>query len=199
MLSAPSLNFLSHRFHHPLIHRLSARLLACQFLCSSYFCVTAPTKVERIGVRGGGAGGSLGTRSSQDSHPAPLSAPLVQIKVSAEEKHKSKVKFSLRVNSASSARRSQSPRSRLPSLQHRHLRGAAAQNRRIESVCFSTFSHVAGQNGPISQLLLRNKENGALKHSTEFSGSPGGLTYTNVFAVFLGGLLFRLSGKHMCF
>lgn len=41
MLSASSLNFLSHRFHHLLIHHLSARLLACQILCSSYFCETA--------------------------------------------------------------------------------------------------------------------------------------------------------------
>lgn len=41
MLSASSLNVLPHRFHRPLTHRLSARLLACQFLCSSYFCVTA--------------------------------------------------------------------------------------------------------------------------------------------------------------
>lgn len=40
-LSPSSLPFLSHYIHHLLIHRLSACLLACQFLCSSYFCVTA--------------------------------------------------------------------------------------------------------------------------------------------------------------
>lgn len=40
MLSASSLNVPPHRFHRALTHRSSARLLACQFLCSSYFCVT---------------------------------------------------------------------------------------------------------------------------------------------------------------
>lgn len=40
-LPSPSLFFSPHLIHHLLIHRLSACLLACQFLCSSYFCVTA--------------------------------------------------------------------------------------------------------------------------------------------------------------
>lgn len=44
MLSASSLNVPPHRFHRALTHRSSARLLACQFLCSSYFCV----KVNRL-------------------------------------------------------------------------------------------------------------------------------------------------------